>query len=93
MGISRSTCHGKPAISLDDTALVEAVAAISERFEVYGYRWTQAALRHRGLIVNHKEFRRLTRERDLQARRYRRCFVGAADLIIKATKETASSSG
>ncbi|WP_366246911.1 IS3 family transposase [Devosia sp. 66-22] len=32
----------------------------------------QAALRHRGLVVNHKKLRRLMREHDLQPRRRRR---------------------
>lgn len=53
MGIARSTYYDKPAISIDDTELVETMAAISESFEAYGYRRMQAALRHRGLIVNH----------------------------------------
>ena len=65
MGISRSTYYDKPAISIDDTALVETMAAISESFEAYGYRRMQAALRHRGLIVNHKTIRRLMREHGL----------------------------
>ena len=59
MGISRSTYYDKPAVCIDDTALVETMAAISEGFEAYGYRRMQAALRHRGLIVNHKKIRRL----------------------------------
>jgi putative transposase len=29
------------------------MAAISDRFEAYGYRRMQAALRHRGFVVNH----------------------------------------
>ncbi|GLK86849.1 phage integrase central domain-containing protein [Ancylobacter defluvii] len=47
--------YDKPAIRINDTALVETMAAISESFEAYGYRRMQAALRHRGLIVNHKK--------------------------------------
>ena len=38
MGISRSTYYDEPAISIDDTALVETMAAISDSFEAYGYR-------------------------------------------------------
>ena len=72
MGIARSTYYDKPAISIDDTALVETMVAISESFEAYGYRRMQAALRHRGLIVNHKKIRRLMREHGLQPRRRRR---------------------
>jgi putative transposase len=55
MGIPRSTYYDKPAISIDDTALVETIAVITESFEAYGYRRVQAALRHRGLIVNHEK--------------------------------------
>lgn len=49
MRIARSTYSDKPAISIDDTALVETMAAISDNFAVYGYRRMQAALRHRAL--------------------------------------------
>jgi putative transposase len=45
----RSASYDKPAIGIDDTAVVETIAAISESFEAYGYRWMQAALRLRGL--------------------------------------------
>ncbi|MFC5509209.1 IS3 family transposase [Bosea massiliensis] len=55
MGIARSTYYDNSTISIDDTELVETMAAISENFESYGYRRMQAALRHRGLIVNHKK--------------------------------------
>ena len=72
MGIARSTYYDKPAISIDDTALVETMAVIADSFEAYGYRRMQAALRHRGLVVNHKKIRRLMREHDLQPRRRRR---------------------
>lgn len=78
MGIARSTYYDKPAISIDDTELVETMAAISESFEAYGYRRMQAALRHRGLVVNHKKIRRLMREHSLQPRRRRR-YVATTD--------------
>ena len=65
-GIARWTYYDKPATSIDDTALVETMAAISDRFEAYGYRRMQAALRHRGFVVNHKKIRRLMREHGLQ---------------------------
>ncbi|MDU0343772.1 hypothetical protein [Bosea rubneri] len=38
MGIARSAYYRKPATSIDDTALVEAMAAVSDSFEAYGYR-------------------------------------------------------
>ena len=78
MGIARSTYYDKPAISIDDTALVETMVMISDSFEAYGYRRMRAALRHRGLIVNHKKIRRLMREHGLQPRRRRR-YIATTD--------------
>ncbi len=77
MGIARSTFYDKPAAQ-DDTAIVEAIAAICEEFEFYGWRRVRAELRHRGLIINHKKIRRLMREHDLQPRRPRR-YVATTD--------------
>ena len=71
MGIARSALYaGRPAP--DDTAIVEAIVAICDEFEFYGWRRVRAELRHRGLIVNHKKILRLMREHDLQPRRRRR---------------------
>ena len=67
MGIARSTFYADRAAQ-DDTAIVEAIAAICEEFEFYGWRRVRAELRHRGMIVNHKKIRRLMREHDLQPR-------------------------
>ena len=53
MGIARSTCYRASKGSADDTAPVEAVHAIKDDFEVYRWRRMQAALRHRGWVVNH----------------------------------------
>ena len=78
MGIARSTYYDQPAVSVDDTALVETMVTISESFEAYGYRRMQAALRHRGFAVNHKKIRRLMRDHDLQPRRRRR-YVATTD--------------
>jgi len=98
MGIARSTYYDQPAVSIDDTALVEAMAAIADSFEAYGYRRMQAALRHRGLVVNHKKIRRLMREHDLQPRQRRRCIAttdGDHDLPIftNLAKDMTPSSG
>jgi putative transposase len=68
MGIARSTYYDKPELTLDDTEIVEAMAAISDEFDAYGYRRMRAALRQRGIVVNHKKIRRLMREHDLQPR-------------------------
>lgn len=78
MGIARSTYYDKPAIGIDDTALVQTMVAISDSFEAYGYRRMQVALRHRGFVVNHKKIRRLMREHGLQPRRRRR-YVATTD--------------
>ena len=48
MGIARSTFYDKPAAP-DDTAIVEAIAAICEEFEFYGWRRVRAELRHQGI--------------------------------------------
>ena len=69
MGIARSTFYDLPTAVHDDTAIVEAIAAICDEFEFYGLRRVRAELRHRGMIVNHKKIRRLMREHDLQPRR------------------------
>ncbi|MER8556788.1 IS3 family transposase [Mesorhizobium sp. M0965] len=51
----------------DDTAIIQAIApsAICDGFEHYGWRRVRAALRHKGMIVNHKKIRRLMGEHDL----------------------------
>ena len=57
MGIARSTFYDKKPATLDDTALVEAIAAICDEFEAYGWRRVQAALRQQGVNVNHKKIK------------------------------------
>jgi putative transposase len=78
MGIARSTYYGDRQVMTDDVAIVEAIAAICEEFENYGWRRVRAELRHRGMVVNHKKIRRLMREYDLQPRTRRR-FVSTTD--------------
>ena len=78
MGIARSTYYDRLEKAADDTAIVEAMFAISDEFEFYGYRRVGAALRQQGLVVNHKKIRRLMREHDLQPR-IRRRFVATTD--------------
>ncbi|RWP58903.1 IS3 family transposase [Mesorhizobium sp.] len=78
MGIARSTCYDRPEKPADDTAIVEAMFAICDEFEFYGYRRVGAALRQQGIVVNHKKIRRLMREHDLQPR-IRRRFVATTD--------------
>ncbi|MER9313878.1 IS3 family transposase, partial [Mesorhizobium australicum] len=64
MGLSRSTYYDRPEKTADDTAIVEAIAAICNEFEHYGWRRVRAGLRQKGMIVNHKKIRRLMREHD-----------------------------
>jgi putative transposase len=78
MGIARSTYYDRPRVVIDDTTLVVAMGEVADAFEAYGYRRMQAALRHRGIVVNHKKLRRLMREHDLQPR-VRRRFVATTD--------------
>ena len=62
----------------DDTAIVEAIGAICDEFEHYGWRRVRAALRQQGMVVNHKKIKRLMREHDLQPR-LRRRYVATTD--------------
>ncbi|MGB3447302.1 MAG: IS3 family transposase [Xanthobacteraceae bacterium] len=78
MGIARSTYYDTPAARSRDGELLNAITAICDEFEAYGWRRVQAALRHRGVIANHKRIKRLMREHDLQPRRRRR-YVATTD--------------
>ena len=78
MGIARSTYYDQPKGSADGTALVETMHAIKDEFEAYGWRRMQAALRHRGWVVNHKKIRRLMREHAMHPP-CRRRFVATTD--------------
>lgn len=78
MGIARSTFYDAPARAADDTALVEAMHAIKDEFEAYGWRRMQAALAQQGWIVNHKKLKRLMREHGLNARTRRR-YIATTD--------------
>ncbi|MDR3536282.1 MAG: IS3 family transposase [Acetobacteraceae bacterium] len=71
MGISRSTYYDTTS-KRDDTAVVEAMAAICDEFEHYGWRRVRAALRQQGVVVNHKKIKRLMREHQLQPKTRRR---------------------
>ncbi len=78
MAISRSTFYDAPVSAPDDTAIIEAIAAVCDEFECYGWRRVQAALQQQGMIVNHKKIKRLMREHDLQPRMRRR-YVATTD--------------
>jgi putative transposase len=78
MGVSRSAYYDAPVSAPDDTAIVQAISAICDEFERYGWRRVQAALRQQGIVVNHKKVKRLMREHDLQPRMRRR-YVATTD--------------
>jgi putative transposase len=78
MGLARSTFYDQPRSAADDTAIVEAIAALCNEFEHYGWRRVRTALRQKGTIVNHKKIRRLMREHDLQPKMRRR-FTATTD--------------
>src|SRR6202012_1254983 len=78
MGISRSAYYDAPPVALDDIAIVEAMSAIRDAVERYGWGRMQAALRQQGLVVNHKKVKPLMREPDLQPRMRRR-YVATTD--------------
>jgi putative transposase len=78
MGMARSTFYDHPARAADDTAIVEAMFAICDEFEFYGYRRVGAALHQQGFVVNHKKIRRLMRDHGLQPT-FRRRYVATTD--------------
>ena len=78
MGVSRSAYYDAPVSAPDNTAIVEAISAICDEFERYGWRRVQAVLRQQGVVVNHKKVKRLMREHDLQPRMRRR-YVATKD--------------
>jgi len=75
MGVPRSTFYDVPGAPFEEAEIVGRMQAICDEFEAYGYRRVGAALRHQGVIVNHKKVRRLMREHDLQPKRRRRYVV------------------
>ena len=69
MEIARSTYYEAPVSTPDDTAILEAIGTICDEFEHYGWRRVRAALRHQGVLVNHKKIRRLMGEHGLRSDR------------------------
>ncbi len=78
MGIARSTYYDAPKRTPDYTGLVEAMHAIEDEFEAYGWRRMQAALGQQGWVANHKKLKRLMRAHGLNAR-CRRRYVATTD--------------
>ena len=78
MTLPRSAYHEAPAPKPDDARIVAAIIAITDEFELDGYRRVTAELRARDLVVNAKKVRRLMRENGLSPKRRRR-FVATTD--------------
>jgi putative transposase len=78
MNMPRSTYYEAPASKSGDAEIVAVMVAITDEFELYGYRRVTAELRARGLVVNAKKVRRLMRENGLNPKRRRR-FVATTD--------------
>jgi len=75
MGLSRSTFYDASPVRLAPDELLARIGEICDEFECYGYRRVGAALRHQGVVVNHKKLRRLMRENALQPKQRRRHVV------------------
>lgn len=75
MGLSRSTFYDATPVLVAPDEVLAKIGAICDEFECYGYRRVGAALRHQGVVVNHKKLRRLMRENDLQPKQRRRYIV------------------
>ncbi|CDO35480.1 conserved hypothetical protein [Novosphingobium sp. KN65.2] len=96
MGIARSTFYREQLQRIGEAELLNAIIAICDEFEAYGWRRVRAALKQQGICANHKRIKRLMREHDLQPRRRRRYVAttdSAHDLPIfpDLTKEIALS--
>ena len=75
MGLSSSTFYDATPVLVAPDEVLAKIGAICDEFECYGYRRVGAALRHQGVVVNHKKLCRLMRENDLQPKQRRRYIV------------------
>jgi transposase InsO family protein len=78
MRIGRSTFYDTPDAGARDLTIIAEMKTICDEFEAYGYRRVDAELRHRGIVVNAKEIRRLMREHALNPKQRRR-FIATTD--------------
>ena len=73
MGMSRSTYYYRPKDKKEkekrDRYLCKRIKAICYRFPFYGYRRVTAALRRKGMRVNHKKVLKLMRRMDIQVKK------------------------
>jgi transposase InsO family protein len=82
MGISRSTYYYRPKKNMArkkrDVDIADAIEDIATEFPSYGYRRVTAALRRRGMLVNHKKVAKIMKNMGIQCRKRKR-FVSTTD--------------
>jgi len=76
MGISRATYYYKPKDKKDkekrDGDLSKRIKEICYRYPYYGYRRVTAALRRKGVVVNHKKVAKLMKMMGIQVKKRKR---------------------
>jgi len=82
MEIPSSTYYYRPKGDLDkkkrDADIADAIEAIASDFPSYGYRRATAALRRKGMVVNHKKVLKIMKKMGIQCRKRKR-FVSTTD--------------
>jgi transposase InsO family protein len=82
MDIPSSTYYYKPKGNLDkkkrDADIADAIEKICYEYPYYGYRRVTAALRRKGIAVNHKKVLKLMKKMDIACRKRKR-FVSTTD--------------
>ena len=82
MGISRSTYYYRPRDILlkkkRDADIADTIEKICYEHPYYGYRRVTAALRRKGMVVNHKKVLKIMKKMRIQCRKARR-FVSTTD--------------
>ena len=73
MGISRSTYYYRPKDNLEkkkrDADIADTIEKICYEHPYYGYRRVTAALRRKGMVVNHKKVLKMMKKIGLQCRK------------------------
>ena len=76
MGISRSTYYYRPKDKKEkekrDRDLCKKIKAVCYRYPFYGYRRVTAALKRKGVVVNHKKVLNLMKEMGIQVKKRKR---------------------
>ena len=79
MGISRSTHCYRPKKNIKkakrDADIADAIEEVATEFPSYGYRRITAALRRKGMVVNHKKVAKMMKKMGLQCRKRKRFAV------------------